>query len=112
MKKSELRQLIREEIKNIIRKPIAEVGLPSNIASYAKEHGALSDVKEIAKWVEKLGYRVVGGVAIGKGYDTLVLDISHNMPKIYKDLYRGTITVNNKPVDSFKTLKQIYDGVK
>ena len=83
--------------------------VPSNIEEFAKRKGVLRDVKQIARWAEKAGKRIVGGTAIGKGYDTLVLDLRHHGGEIYYDTYKGTIKVNGNPVDSWKTFSKALE---
>lgn len=82
------------------------VRIPSNIEDFAKRKGVLRDVKQIARWVEKSGKRIVGGTAIGKGYDTLVLDLTYQGAEIYYDTYEGTIKVNNQPVTDLKSMRK------
>ena len=83
--------------------------VPSNIEKFAKERGVLRDVKQIARWAEKAGKRITGGTAIGKGYDTLVLDLTYQGAEVYYDTYKGTIKVNGKPVDSWKTFSKAVE---
>jgi len=85
------------------------VSIPSNIEKFAKERGVLRDVKQIARWAEKAGKRITGGTAIGKGYDTLVLDLTYQGAEVYYDTYKGTIKVNGKPVDSWKTFSKAVE---
>lgn len=80
--------------------------VPSNIASFAKDRGVLADVKQIARWAEKAGKRIYGGTAIGKGYDTLVLDLTYQGAEIYFDTYKGTIKVNGQPVTDWKSFSK------
>jgi len=87
-------------------KIIEAANVPSNIEKFAKERGVLRDVKQIARWAEKAGLGIRGGTAIGKGYDTLVLDLTYQGSEIYYDTYKGTIKVNGKPVDSWKTFSK------
>lgn len=105
MKKSELRQLIREGISKVLKESVNEgVRIPSNIEDFAKRKGVLRDVKQIARWVEKAGKRIVGGGATGKGADTLVLDLTYQGAEIYYDTDRGTIQVNRQPVTDLKSM--------
>ena len=83
--------------------------VPSNIEKFAKERGVLGDVKQIARWAEKAGKRITGGTAIGKGYDTLVLDLTYQGAEVYYDTYKGTIKVNGKPVDSWETFSKAVE---
>ncbi len=80
--------------------------IPSNIVDFAKRRGRLRDVKQIARWAEKAGLGIRGGTAIGKGYDTLVLDLTYNGAEIYFDLDTGKIKVNRQPVNSWKTFSK------
>ena len=90
-------------------KIIEAANVPSNIEKFAKERGVLRDVKQIARWAEKAGLGIRGGTAIGKGYDTLVLDLTYQGSEIYYDTYKGTIKVNGKPVDSWKTFSKAVE---
>jgi hypothetical protein len=87
--------------------------IPSNILEFAKRKGCVPDVKKIAKWIQKAsnGERqgICGGTAIGKGYDTLVLDIVYQGSEIYLDIYNGTITFLDEPVSNYKDFKMIWD---
>ena len=86
--------------------------IPSNIEKFAKERGVLRDVKQIARWAEKAGLGIRGGTAIGKGYDTLVLDLTYQGAEVYFDTYTGKIKVNRQPVDSWKTFsKAVQESV-
>lgn len=40
-------------------------------------------IAQIEKWLKKLGKQVVGGTAIGKYYDTVILDLTYNGGEIY-----------------------------
>ena len=80
--------------------------IPSNIEKFAKERGVLRDVKQLARWAEKAGLGIRGGTAIGKGYDTLVLDLTYQGAEIYFDTYTGKIKVNRQPVNSWKTFSK------
>lgn len=80
--------------------------VPSNIEKFAKERGVLRDVKQIARWAEKAGKRITGGTAIGKGYDTLVLDLTYQGSEVYFDTDTGKIKVNGEPVNNWKTFSK------
>ena len=87
-------------------KIIEAANVPSNIADFAKRRGVLKDVKQIARWAEKAGKRITGGTAIGKNYDTLILDLTYQGGEIRYDTVRGTFTLNGEPVDSWKTFSK------
>lgn len=80
--------------------------LPYNIEKFAKENGVLKDVKQLARWAKKAGLQIVGGTAIGKGYSTLILDLTYNGAEIYLDMDTGRIKVNRQPVNSWKTFSK------
>jgi hypothetical protein len=80
---------------------ISEASVPENIAKFAKRKGATSIVNTIANWAEKAGKKIVGGTAIGKNYNTLVLDLTHQGSEIYINLDTDTIEVNGQPVKSY-----------
>ena len=85
---------------------IEAANVPSNIADFAKRRGVLKDVKQIARGAEKAGKRITGGTAIGKGYNTLILDLTYQGGEIRYDTVRGTFTLNGEPVDSWKTFSK------
>jgi hypothetical protein len=62
---------------NLTEETLTEAYVPSNIAEFAKRKGVSSLVKTVAGWAEKVGKRIVGGTAIGKNYDTLILDMTY-----------------------------------
>jgi len=91
----------------IIESVVTEAAnVPSNIEKFAKERGVLRDVKQIARWAEKAGLGIRGGTAIGKGYDTLVLDLTYQGAEIYFDTDTGKIKVKGQPVNSWKTFSK------
>jgi len=107
MKKSEIRKIIKEEIKIAIR----ESNIPSNIEKWIKQRGpeTTRDVRTIGNWVKKItGHGISGGTAIGKGYDTLVLDIKYQDAAIYYDTYEGTIKLYGKKVVGFQEFKRVF----
>ena len=99
--------LIKNKGKAIEESVVTEAAqIPSNIEKFAKERGVLRDVKQLARWAEKAGLGIRGGTAIGKGYDTLVLDLTYQGAEIYFDTYTGKIKVNRQPVNSWKTFSK------
>lgn len=87
--------------------------VPSNILDFAERKGCLPDVKKIARWIVKASngvkYGIQGGTAIGKYYDTLVLDIKYQGAEIYFDIGDGIITFLNEPVLDYKDFKRIWN---
>lgn len=88
-------------------------GVPNNILDFAKQRGCADVVKKIARWIVKASggerYGIVGGTAIGKGYDTLVLDVTYQGSQIYYDTYEGGITFMDEKVHDYKDFKRIWD---
>lgn len=68
--------------------------IPDNIMSFAKRKGVTEIVKQVSRWVQKAGKRIVGGTAIGKNYNTLILDITYQGGEIRINLEDSTISVN------------------
>jgi hypothetical protein len=56
---------------------LEEAYVPDNIKSFAKRKGVSALVNKAAGWAEKVGKRITGGTAIGKNYDTLILDMGY-----------------------------------
>ena len=99
--------LIKNKGKVVEESVVTEAAqIPSNIEKFAKERGVLRDVKQLARWAEKAGLGIRGGTAIGKGYDTLVLDLTYQGSEVYFDTYTGKIKVKGQPVNSWKTFSK------
>ena len=81
--------------------------VPSNIEEFAKRRGILSLVKKIARWVEKSDKRITGGTAIGKNYDTLILDLRHQGSEIYVDLNTNEVTLYDESVKDSESFKKV-----
>jgi hypothetical protein len=79
------------------------VYVPSNIEDFAKRRGILPLVKKVGKWAEKAGKRINGGTAIGKGYNTLVLDLKHHGSEIRIDLDTEEVTLHGTVVTDSKS---------
>jgi hypothetical protein len=86
-----------------------EANVPSNIAEFAKRKGVLSLVKIVAGWAEKVGKRIVGGTAIGKNYDTLILDMTYQGSEIRINTEYETIELYDEPVRTFTQFKRVYE---
>lgn len=83
--------------------------VPSNVMEFAKRKGsyAAALVKKAATWAEKAGKRITGGTAIGKGYDTLVLDMKHHGSEIYINLDNETIKLFGEEVTDAKSFARV-----
>jgi len=86
---------------------INEVTIPQNIKEFAKRKGVESLVKQVASWVEKSGKHIVGGTAIGKNYDTLILDLTYQGAEIYIDLDTEIVKLYRQVVDSAKSFATV-----
>ena len=81
------------------------VYIPSNIEEFAKRRGVLPLVKKIGRWAEGAGKRITGGTAIGKGYNTLILDLRHQGGEIRINLDNDEVTLHGTLVDDLKSFK-------
>lgn len=82
------------------------VYIPSNIEEFAKRRGALPLVKKIARWAEKNDKQIVGGTAIGKNYDTLILDLRHHGGEIRVNLNTDKVTLNDMSIKDPRSFKK------
>jgi ribosome-associated protein YbcJ (S4-like RNA binding protein) len=80
---------------------LEEAYVPENIKKFAKRKGVIDIVNQIARWSEKMEKRIVGGTAIGKDYNTLILDLTYQGGEIRINCETGEITVNDEPVDDY-----------
>jgi len=93
---------------NIKEGELTEAYVPSNIKEFAKRKGISSLVNKVAGWAEKVGARITGGTAIGKNYDTLILDMGYQTADIYINIEDETIELYGKPADSFPQFKEAF----
>jgi hypothetical protein len=87
---------------------LEEAYVPSNIAEFAKRRGVSSLVRKVAGWAEKVGARITGGTAIGKGYNTLILDMGYQTADIRIDVEDETIELYDEPIYSFDDFKRVF----
>lgn len=85
--------------------------VPSNIMDFAKRKGsyAVNLVKKAATWADKAGKYISGGTAIGKNYDTIILDMKHQGSEIYINLNDETIELFGEEVTDAKSFKRVLD---
>jgi hypothetical protein len=83
----------------------------SNVLEYAKRKGVTREVRQIDRWLKKLGKRgIVGGTAIGKYYNALILDTSFQDGAIYYGTDTGIFEVHNKRIPfTFKAFKKAME---
>ena len=87
---------------------LTEAYVPSNIKEFAKRKGISSLVNKVAGWAEKVGARITGGTAIGKDYNTLILDMGYQTADIYINIEDGTIELYGEPADSFPQFQKAF----
>ena len=78
---------------------IKEGNIPDNITKFATRKGVMPIVKQISDILGKMNKRIVGGTAIGKNYDTLILDVTHQGGEIRVDCNTDEVTVHDVMVD-------------
>jgi hypothetical protein len=81
--------------------------VPENVAKFAKRKGVTSLVNKVANWAEKSGKKIRGGTAIGKNYDTLILDLSHQDSAIYINIPEETVELYGEPVFDAKSFAKV-----
>lgn len=83
--------------------------MPKNISDFAKKKGILNKITTIAKWLSEVNKKIVGGTAIGKNYNTIVLDITYQGSEIHYNIEDGGLEVNGEsiPFDKQKFLEAI-----
>jgi hypothetical protein len=91
--------------------------VPSSILEFAKRKGSYATalVKKAASWAEKTGKYISGGTAIGKNYDTIILDMKHQGSEIYIDLNDETIKLHGEEVNSPQDFRRVllkFHGVE
>ena len=89
---------------------LTEAYVPENIKEFAKRKGVSRLVNTVAGWAEKVGKRIVGGTAIGKYYNTLVLDMTYQGSQIYINCEKETVELYGEPVYSFQDFKRVYEA--
>ena len=87
---------------------LTEAYVPSNIKEFAKRRGISSLVNKVAGWAEKVGARITGGTAIGKNYNTLILDLGYQTADIRIDVEDETIELYDEPIYSFADFKNVF----
>jgi hypothetical protein len=102
------KQLVKEYIQRLkSKRALNEAALPGNIQKWASTRGILPTVKKIATWAEKSGESIVGGTAIGKNYETLILDLTLQGGEIRFNIKTGKITLYDEPVTDEKSFAKI-----
>jgi ribosomal protein L21E len=107
MKKSELRQIIKEELQKVL----SEAYVPNNVMTFAKEKGVDSLVKKVAGWAEKNGKTIVDGTAIGKNYSTLILDLTRNGAEIRINTDTYEVTLNGETINDARSFKKALESM-
>jgi hypothetical protein len=93
----------------IVDESVNEAYVPSNIKDFAKRKGVTQLVNTVAGWAEKVAKGIKGGTAIGKNYNTLILDMSYNGSEIRINCEDETIELYDEPVRNFQQFKKVYN---
>ena len=93
---------------------ISEAYVPSNIKDFAKRKGISSLVNKVAGWAEKAGKGIRGGTAVGKNYNTLVLDLGYQdgaiRINVSDDYDEPTIELYGEPVYDAKSFAAVLNA--
>lgn len=81
--------------------------IPSNIKEFADRKNATRLVNKVARWVESSGKHISGGTAIGKNYDTLILDMRYHGSEITIDLLTEEVKLFGTNVTSPKKFREV-----
>jgi len=87
---------------------LTEAYVPENIKEFAKRKGVSRLVNTVAGWAEKVGARITGGTAIGKNYNTLILDMGYQTADIRIDCDDEAVELYDEPVYSFADFKRVF----
>ena len=96
------------EKESIDEENLTEAYVPENIKEFAKRKGVSRLVNTVAGWAEKVGARITGGTAIGKYYDTLILDMGYQTSDIRINCDDETVELYYEPVNSFADFKRVF----
>jgi hypothetical protein len=93
------------EFVNEMHEMLEAAYIPPTVKEFAKRKGVMHIVKMVAGWAENAGKRINGGTAIGKNYDTLILDLRHQGSEIRINLGSDDITLHGHKVTDAKSFK-------
>ena len=96
------------EQESVDEETLTEAYVPQNIKEFAKRKGVSRLVNTVAGWAEKVGARITGGTAIGKYYDTLILDMGYQTSDIRINCDDETVELYYEPVNSFADFKRVF----
>jgi hypothetical protein len=87
-----------------------KVEVSERIREYAERKGCMPAVKKVATWLKKLtGRGIGGGTAVGRNYDTLLLDVSYEDAAISINASSDYIKLKGEFVEDFKEFKAVFD---
>jgi hypothetical protein len=105
---SQINKLVLQK-RSVKKESVNEAYVPSNIKDFAKRKGVTQLVNTVAGWAEKVGKKISGGTAIGKNYNTLVLDMTYNGSEIYINCETERVELYDELVRNFQQFKKVYD---
>jgi hypothetical protein len=100
---------IQKVVASKIKESVNEAYVPTNIKEFAKRKGVTQLVNTVAGWAERVGKKISGGTAIGKNYNTLVLDMTYNGSEIYINCETERVELYDELVRNFQQFKKVYD---
>ena len=106
---SDVLSLIKPFPKLVKEESVNEVYVPSNIKEFAKRKGVTQLVNTVAGWAEKVAKGIKGGTAIGKNYNTLILDMTYNGSEIRINCETERVELYDELVRNFQQFKKVYD---
>jgi hypothetical protein len=105
---SQINKLVLQK-RSVKKESVNEAYVPLNIKEFAKRKGVTQLVNTVAGWAEKVGKKISGGTAIGRNYDTLVLDMTYNGSEIRINCETERVELYDELVRNFQQFKKVYD---
>jgi hypothetical protein len=105
---SQINKLVLQK-RSVKKESVNEAYVPSNIKDFAKRKGVTQLVNTVAGWAEKVGKKISGGTAVGRNYDTLVLDMTYNGSEIRINCETERVELYDELVRNFQQFKKVYD---
>jgi hypothetical protein len=105
---SQINKLVLQK-RSVKKESVNEAYVPSNIKDFAKRKGVTQLVNTVAGWAERVGKKISGGTAVGRNYDTLVLDMTYNGSEIRINCETERVELYDELVRNFQQFKKVYD---
>jgi hypothetical protein len=105
---SQINKLVLQK-RSVKKESVNEAYVPSNIKDFAKRKGVTQLVNTVAGWAERVGKKISGGTAVGRNYNTLVLDMTYNGSEIRINCETERVELYDELVRNFQQFKKVYD---